>query len=336
MSHPIFAYVGPGAGFAFLGSFLTLVLSFVATVASLLLWPFRMIRMVLRRRRGTPARAKKLIFLGLDGLDPELTEKWMAEGKMPNLARLKEQGSYRRLRTTCPALSPVAWSTFATGVNPARHNIFDFLNRDLRSYAPELSSAKVRPPQRVLRIGKFEIPLERPSVEMRRKSEPFWKILDRYGVESTILRVPVTFPPDDFNGRQLSAMSTPDLRGSQGTFSLFNSPEGVLEGPENAQPIPFRVVENTLHLQGEAYSLVLGEYTPWIRVKFRARGGSSVAGIVRFLLSKAGLCSLRDPGANRSRKSRAADQPAALLFDLSGEASRLLRDAWLGGGHVGP
>lgn len=286
MIHPIFAYVGPGAGFAFLGSFLTLVLSFVATVASLLLWPFRMIRMVLRRRRASPARVKKLIFLGLDGLDPELTEKWMGEGKMPNLVRLREQGSYRRLRTTCPALSPVAWSTFATGVNPARHNIFDFLNRDLRTYAPELSSAKVRPPQRVLRIGKFEIPLERPSVEMRRKSEPFWKILDRYGVESTILRVPVTFPPDDFNGRQLSAMSTPDLRGSQGTFSLFNSPEGVLEGPENAQPIPFRVVENKLHLQGDAYLLVLGEYTPWIRVKFRARGGSSVAGIVRFLLSE--------------------------------------------------
>jgi predicted AlkP superfamily phosphohydrolase/phosphomutase len=204
---------------------------------------------------------------------------------MPNLARLKQQGSYRRLRTTCPPLSPVAWSTFATGVNPARHNIFDFLNRDLRTYAPELSSAKVRPPRRVLRIGKFEIPLERPSVEMRRKSEPFWKILGRSGVESTILRVPVTFPPDDFNGRLLSAMSTPDLRGSQGTFSLFTSGEGELEGPENAHPVPFRVRENILEIQGENYALLLGEYTPWIRLKFRAHGGASVAGIVRFLLS---------------------------------------------------
>jgi predicted AlkP superfamily phosphohydrolase/phosphomutase len=114
-----------------------------------------------------------------------------------------------------------------------------------------------------------------------RKSEPFWKILDRSGVESTILRVPVTFPPDDFGGRLLSAMSTPDLRGSQGTFSLFTSPEGTLEGPENAGKIPFRVRENTLEIQGEAYPLAVGEYTPWIRVKF-----SGVAGIVRFLLSK--------------------------------------------------
>lgn len=285
MSHPIFAYIGPGAGFAFLGSFLTLVLSVLATLASLLLWPFRMVRMAIRRRRGMrAARVKKLIFLGLDGLDPELTETWMAEGKLPNLARLREQGSYQRLRTTFPPLSPVAWSTFATGVNPAKHNIFDFLNRDLRSYAPELSSAKVRPSRRVLRIGKFEIPLERPSVEMRRKSEPFWKILDRHGVGSTILRVPVTFPPDDFNGRLLSAMSTPDLRGSQGTFSLFKSPEGMLEGPEHSEPIPFRVVENILEIQSEKYPLTRGEYTPWIRLKFRPRGGSSVAGIVRFLL----------------------------------------------------
>jgi len=284
VSHPIFAYIGPGAGFAFLGSFLTLVLAVLASIASLLLWPFRMIRMAVRRKRGMrAARVKKLIFLGLDGLDPELTEMWMAEGKLPNLARLREQGSYRRLRTTFPALSPVAWSTFATGVNPAKHNIFDFLNRDLRTYAPELSSAKVRPSRRVLRIGKFEIPLERPSVEMRRKSEPFWKILDRHGVGSTILRVPVTFPPDDFNGRLLSAMSTPDLRGSQGTFSLFKSREGALEGPENAEPISFRVVESTLEIQGGTYPLALGEYTPWIRLKFRARG-SSVAGIVRFLL----------------------------------------------------
>src|SRR5580693_6473625 len=197
--HPHFAYIGPGAGFAFLGSFLSLVLSTLASILSLLLWPFRMARMMIRRRRGMrAARAKKLIFLGLDGLDPELTEGWLAEGKLPNLARLRQQGSYRRLRTTCPALSPVAWSTFATGVNPAKHNIFDFLNRDLRSYAPELSSAKVRAPRRVLRIGKWEIPLSRPTVEMRRKSEPFWKILDRHGVGSTILRVPVTFPPDDF------------------------------------------------------------------------------------------------------------------------------------------
>jgi hypothetical protein len=130
--HFIFpAYFGPGAGFAFLGSFLSIVLAVLAGIASLLLWPFRMAWLALRRRSRPQVR--RAIFLGLDGLDPAVTEKLMNEGQLPNLARLREQGTYRRLRTTFPALSPVAWSTFATGVNPAKHNIFDFLNRDLQN-----------------------------------------------------------------------------------------------------------------------------------------------------------------------------------------------------------
>ncbi len=257
--HQLVAYVGPGAGFAFLGSFLTLVLSVAAGIASLLIWPFRMLWSVARRRRGA---VKKAIFLGFDGLDPRVTERLMAEGKLPNFVKLREQGSYRRLRTTFPALSPVAWSTFATGVNPAKHNIFDFLNRDLRTYAPELSSAKVT----------------RRSVEMRRKSETFWKILGRNGVTSTILRVPITFPPEDFNGRLLSAMCTPDLRGTQGTFSRFDAPAAELVGPEG-EAIPFRAEAGELAIQGQRFALAVGEYTPWIRLKF-----PSARGIVRFLL----------------------------------------------------
>jgi len=254
------AYIGPGAGFAFLGSFLTLALAVLAGLASLLIWPFRTAWLALRRK---PTPVKKLIFLGFDGLDPRVTERLMAQGKLPNFSRLKEQGGYRRLRTTFPALSPVAWSTFATGVNPARHNIFDFLNRDLRTYAPELSSAKVR----------------RNSVEMRRKSETFWKILGRHAVKSTILRVPITFPPEEFNGRLLSAMCTPDLRGTQGTFSRFDAPAGELTGPDS-ETIPFRVDGGALHIQNERFDLKPGEYTPWIRLKF-----ASARGIVRFLLA---------------------------------------------------
>src|SRR5260370_3216798 len=135
------AYIGPGAGFAFLGSFLTLITSLVLSVVSLLAWPFRMAWLLVSRRQGfRKARIKKLIFLGLDGFDPGLAERYMSEGKLPNLSRLKEQGSYSKLRTTFPALSPVAWSTSATGVNPAKHNIFNFLNRALTTYVPELSS----------------------------------------------------------------------------------------------------------------------------------------------------------------------------------------------------
>ncbi len=250
------AYIGPGAGFAFLGSFLTLALGVLAGVASLLVWPFRWL---FRRRLGV---VKKAIFLGFDGLDPRVTERLMAEGRLPHFSRLREAGGYRRLRTTFPALSPVAWSTFATGVNPAKHNIFDFLNRDLRTYAPELSSAKVT----------------RAGVEMRRKSEPFWKILGRNGVSSTVLRVPITFPPEEFNGRVLSAMCTPDLQGTQGTFSKFTGPLGELQGPPG-ESVPFAVAEGRIAIQGQSFRLPAGEYTPWIRVRF-----ASARGIVRFLL----------------------------------------------------
>jgi hypothetical protein len=133
------------------------------TIGALAAWPFRAAWAILRGKRGyRHAKIQRLIFLGLDRLDPRLTERFMAEGKLPNLSRLKQQGSFHRLRTTCPALSPVAWSTFATGVNPGKH-IFDFLNRSLKSYIPELAPSKVRPAPRVWKIGRWRIPLSPPT-----------------------------------------------------------------------------------------------------------------------------------------------------------------------------
>ncbi|MBI3472204.1 MAG: alkaline phosphatase family protein, partial [Candidatus Solibacter usitatus] len=313
------AYIGPGAGFAFLGSFLSLLAGFLLSVLSIVAWPFRMLwRLMLRRQGFKHARIQKLIFLGLDGLDPGLAERYMAEGKLPNLSKLRETGSYRKLRTTFPSLSPVAWSTFATGVNPAKHNIFDFLNRNMKSYVPELSSARVHKPRRILNIGKLRLPLSGPTVEMRRKSQPFWKLLGQQNIGCTILRVPITFPPEKFNGRLLSAMCTPDLRGTQGSFSMFstalrevtyeggsryplkrdgNRVEGSIEGPENAlwdgagaMQIPFSLSFNgarqsaTLEVQGERYPLKRGEYSPWIKLNFRAGLGASVSGIARFMM----------------------------------------------------
>lgn len=315
------AYIGPGAGFAFLGSFVALIWAFVLSVGTLVTWPARMLWRGRRRSKALrKAQVKKVIFLGLDGFDPGIAERLMAEGKLPNLARLREEGSYRRLRTTFPSLSPVAWSTFATGVSPARHNIFDFLNRNLKSYLPELSSSRVNKPRRVLKLGRYRIPLSRSTVDLRRKSLPFWKILAEHGVDCTILRVPITFPPEKFDGKLLSAMCTPDLRGTQGSFSFFSTRQeqvsyengsryplhrngrritGQLEGPEHplleeAPPlaVPFALVPNgkpgeaILEIQGERYPLRLGEYTSWIPVAFRAGPGITAYGICRFLLTE--------------------------------------------------
>src|SRR6266498_2685456 len=79
---------------------------------------------------------QKVIVLGFDGVDARYTEKWMNEGKLPNLARLREAGTFRPLRPTLPAQTPVSWSTFSTGIDPGRTGIFDFLRRDPKSYLP--------------------------------------------------------------------------------------------------------------------------------------------------------------------------------------------------------
>jgi predicted AlkP superfamily phosphohydrolase/phosphomutase len=79
---------------------------------------------------------QKVIVLGFDGVDARYTEKWMDEGKLPNLARLRAQGTFRPLLPTTPAQTPVSWSTFSTGIDPGRTGIFDFLRRDPKTYLP--------------------------------------------------------------------------------------------------------------------------------------------------------------------------------------------------------
>jgi predicted AlkP superfamily phosphohydrolase/phosphomutase len=82
------------------------------------------------------ASQQKVIVLGFDGVDARYTERWMNEGKLPNLARLREIGTFRPLRPTLPAQTPVSWSTFSTGMDPGRTGIFDFLRRDRKTYLP--------------------------------------------------------------------------------------------------------------------------------------------------------------------------------------------------------
>jgi len=79
---------------------------------------------------------QKVIVVGFDGVDARYTERWMNEGKLPNLAKLRAQGTFRPLLPTTPAQTPVSWSTFSTGIDPGRTGIFDFLRRDPKTYLP--------------------------------------------------------------------------------------------------------------------------------------------------------------------------------------------------------
>ena len=93
------------------------------------------------RRRGKE-KPRRVAFIGLDGTPYTFMQRLIAEGRAPNAARLAEQGSLLRMDSMWPWVSSVAWSTMMTGVNPAKHNIFDFLSRDKKTYMPTLSSVQ--------------------------------------------------------------------------------------------------------------------------------------------------------------------------------------------------
>lgn len=316
-----FGYIGPGAGLAIAGSFLVLVFAFFSSLLLLLTWPIRRILQALRYRKAmSRSKIQRAVVLGFDGMDYHLTARMLAEGKLPHFAALKAEGCFRPLRSTIPPISPVAWSSFQTGVNPGKHRIFDFLTHDRKTYRLRLSSTEIEGPRRSLSLGKFRIPLGRPSIRGLRKGVPFWRILGDHGIFSSILRVPITFPPERFHGVQLSGMCVPDLRGSQGIFSfhttapkdqeentggevyrLIRNGDTVisrLKGPDHPYlkqktqlTCPFALTllgrgQARLKICGVAYDLQQGQYSGWIPVFFRYFGWMRISGMCMFLLQE--------------------------------------------------
>jgi predicted AlkP superfamily phosphohydrolase/phosphomutase len=317
-----YAYIGPGAGFAFMTSFLILFATFFLAFFFFLTWPIRfLIKKVRRRGRTLEGRVDKVIVLGFDGLDPGLVQQYLRQGILPNIAELIEKGSFKAMKSTNPPISPVAWSSFSTGVNPGKHNIFDFLAPERRSYLSKLSSAEIRPPTRFIRLGRYKFPLGKPSYRPLRKSKPFWTILGENEIFSSIIRVPITFPPEKFStGVLISSLCVPDLRGTQGSFSFFSSnPDrigehtggfayklerdgdgyaGDIVGPPNAmvegEPLlnlNFRLILNgggsrtaTLAIGKESLGLEPRKHSPWVALDFNAGMGVHVQGLARFIL----------------------------------------------------
>ena len=317
------AYIGPGAGFALGGSMLVLLVTFALAFAIILTWPIRFAYRLIKV--GNPyksAMTRRVVILGLDGMDPGLATKFMREGRMPNFQKLAERGVFRPLDTSVPSMSPVAWSTFATGVDASHHGIYDFLTRDPCNYAPMLSSTDIGSATKVLNIGRYLVPLDKPRMKLLQKSQHFWKLLGDKNIFSIIQRVPITFPPVPFKGGLLlSGMCVPDLRGSQGTFSFFSTEsEGEeakfiggeqtvlrrkgsvirsrIVGPDNSVlasggrmtlPFTLTIAEDQgsarIEIDGvEPLTLQLGQYSDWVELTFKAGLGIKVSGIAKFYL----------------------------------------------------
>ena len=209
---------GPGAGFALVGSFFVVFVTIVmvAHPFACSFGRFGRLWRALLNRKPRPAKrwVKRLVIVGFDGQDPKLTEQVHEEGDPPQheKARRRRAAYQRRSGPPIHRSRPVAWSSFATGTNPARHNIFDFLDPTTngrricrcsrrRTYRRRRQVAEDR--ARIVYRSK------KPEVRLLRKSKPFWSILGEHNIWSTVLRVPITFPPDKFYGAQLSAMCVP-------------------------------------------------------------------------------------------------------------------------------
>lgn len=213
-----------------------------------------------------PERFKqKLVVLGFDGMDPRLVERWMGEGKLPNMQKLARQGSgVKPLGTTHSPESPTAWASFATGVNAGKHNIYDFLVRDTKTYLPDLGMVTREPPHFVLNF----FPVSRPRITSIRGGTSFWVTAGRAGVRSSMLTVPVTYPPEDVpNGEMLSGLPLPDIRGTMGTFYYFGTDLSRYEEGNTE----FGGILKRLVFDGEvAKTELVGPPNPIVRQQLRA------------------------------------------------------------------
>jgi len=251
---------------------------------------------------------RKVIVIGLDGLEPGIVEAMLERGELPNLARIRATGSYSRLKTTYPAQTPVAWSSFVTGTNPGAHGIFDFICRDPETYLPDVALTRFERPKNML---------SQPRVVNRRRGVPLWQTLSAAGIPSTVLRCPCTFPPEALQGRMLAGVGVPDLRGSQskGTFYtqdrtavaeeneqllFLDSDDEVTTsviGPRNtkASPTGDTSCEVRIHVDKVGRKLVIQTggsparievpekgWSEWVRFKFKFSVLQSVTGIARF------------------------------------------------------
>ncbi len=242
---------------------------------------------------------------------------------MPNFARLAAQGSFRRLTTSIPPQSPVAWSNLITGMNSGGHGIFDFIHRDPKNFQLYFSTSRVEGPKHNFHLGSWVIPLGSGSAEQLRHGKAFWEILDEHSVPNYVYRIPANFPPITAKGKTLSGMGTPDLRGTYGTFTFYTDDPtaslGEVEGGEtvlvevknnrvvtnligpdntfrkNSPPSaePFTVDVDPLEpvariaVQEQQFVLKEGEWSGWVSVEFQLMPLiGSVKGICRFYLKQ--------------------------------------------------
>jgi predicted AlkP superfamily phosphohydrolase/phosphomutase len=182
--------------------------------------------------RVSKSHGKKVIIIGIDGMDPQLSENMMREGLLPNLAKLRASGGFSSLGTSMPPQSPVAWANFINGAGPGSHGIFDFVHRHPEHQCdPFYSAAETVPGDGYWEVGDHRLPLDfwpfnhkKETTVLKRQGTPFWDYLDAQGIPTTFYDLPSNYPPSPSNHghhRCICGMGTPDLTGGYGTYQFF-------------------------------------------------------------------------------------------------------------------
>ncbi len=242
--------------------------------------------------------SQKVVILGFDGMDPKILEEGFSKNLLPNLKKLKDTGYYCKLQTTVPPQSPVAWASFTTGVDPAKHGIYDFIVRNPQDYSLELVWAQ--------------------KLKKLLRATPFWEMAIKNQIPSTILFLPDTFPPSKLDGKMIAGMGVPDVLGTAGTFSTFTTrpvtynplyrgneiavedrdtvetqitgPKYVVYKDQKTSKIPLTIQKNvknkkvTLRVENQTISLKENEFSGWVKLEFKIDFFTRVSGIVRFYL----------------------------------------------------
>ncbi len=274
--------------------------------------------------QGPSEKAPKVLVLGFDGMDPKMLQAFRDEGLMPNFDRFIADGAqFQPLGTSIPPQSPVAWSSFTSGMDPGGHGIFDFIHRDPTTMLPFLSTSSAQAPDSDWTLGNWKIPRGGSEIKNLREGRAFWQELDEAGFDVTVFKVPANFPPVDCEARTLAGMGTPDILGTYGIFTYVTDDPGVDTEVSGGRVIPVRAVAGRIEtaipgpvnsykvgdpqsevdlaitvdkgnrtaffeIEGEKFVLQEGEWSDWIDLSFpMVPVFKSVAGICRFYLLEA-------------------------------------------------
>lgn len=148
------------------------------------------------------------LVIGIDGGEWSIINQLVSEGKLPNLEKLIDTGLEAGLQSTCPPVSPPAWSSFYTGSNPGKHGIYDFSTFDQHYRRRSVSSAD-------------------------RTATPFWEVLNDRGISTGLFKLPFTYPVSQVQGFFISGFPTP-ADGTEYAYppeidSMIDSPKKLFE-----------------------------------------------------------------------------------------------------------